>query len=149
VKVILRADVASVGKKGDIIDVANGYARNYLVPKGLAIKATPGSVDQAASMRRARDLRDAKDRDAAAEIATRLVPTVITVKAKAGAGGRLFGSVTAADVAQQLEAQTGIEIDRRKLHLDEPIKSIGTHQVPVRLHTDVEFPVTVEVGPGL
>src|SRR5206468_6324494 len=96
VKVILRADVASVGKKGDIIDVADGYGRNYLVPKGLAFKATPGSVQQAASMRRSRDLRDAKDRDAAAEIATRLVPAVITVKAKAGAGGKLFGSVTAA-----------------------------------------------------
>jgi large subunit ribosomal protein L9 len=146
-KVILRADVDSVGKKGDIVDVADGFARNYLVPKGLALKATSGSVQQAASMRRARDLRDAKDRDAAAEIASRLVPQTITVSAKAGAEGRLFGSVTSADVVAAVAEQTGIEIDRRKLHLDEPLKSVGMHQVPVRLHTDVEFPVTVEVVP--
>jgi len=146
-KVILRADVDSVGKKGDIVDVANGFARNYLVPKGYAIKATAGSVQQAASMRRARDLRDAKDRDAAAEIASRLVPQTITVKAKAGTEGRLFGSVTAADVVAAVTEQTGLELDRRKLHLDEPIKSVGMHQVPVRLHADVEFPVTVEVVP--
>src|SRR5262245_54061375 len=147
-KVILRADVDSVGKKGDIVDVADGYARNYLVPKGFAMKATTGSVQQAGSMRRARDLRDAKDRDAAAEIASRLVPQTITVVAKAGAEGRLFGSVTSADVVAAVSEQTGIELDRRKLHLDEPLKSVGVHQVPVRLHTDVEFPVTVEVVPA-
>jgi large subunit ribosomal protein L9 len=147
-KVILRTDVDAVGKKGDIIDVADGYARNYLVPKGLAMKATPGSVQQAASMRRARDLRDAKDRDAASEIASRLVPQTITIPAKAGAEGRLFGSVTSADVVAAVAEQTGIELDRRKLHLDEPLKSVGMHFVPVRLHTDVEFPVSVEVVPA-
>jgi len=147
-KVILRADVNSVGKKGDIVDVADGYGRNFLVPKGLAMKATPGSVQQAASMRRSRDLRDAKDRDAAADIASRLVPQTITISAKAGAEGRLFGSVTSADVVAAVAEQTGIELDRRKLHLDEPLKSVGTHQVPVRLHTDVEFPVSVEVVPA-
>jgi large subunit ribosomal protein L9 len=147
VKLVLRADVAQVGKKGDIVDVADGYARNYLVPKGFAMKATPGSVQQAASMRRSRDLRDAKDRDAAADIASRLVPQTITVTAKAGAEGRLFGSVTSADVVAAVAEQTGIELDRRKLHLDEPLKSVGVHHVPVRLHTDVEFPVTVEVVP--
>jgi large subunit ribosomal protein L9 len=145
VKVILRSDVADVGKKGDIIDVADGFARNYLVPKGFALKATNGNIEQAASMRRARDIRDAKDRGSAEEIAQKLVPKVITVKAKSGAEGRLFGSVTAADVATAVEEQTGIELDRRKLHLDEPIKSLGTHQVPARLHTDVEFAITVEV----
>ena len=144
-KVILRSDVADVGKKGDIVDVADGYARNFLVPKGFAMKATAGNVQQAASMRRARDIRDAKDRGAAEEIASSLVPKVITVKAKAGAEGRLFGSVTSADVVTAVQEQTGIELDRRKLHLDEPIKSIGTHQVPARLHTDVEFAITVEV----
>ena len=147
-KVILRADVDSVGNKGDIVDVADGFARNYLMPRGFAMKATPGSVQQAASMRRARDLRDANDRDAAAEIASRLVPQTINVIAKAGAEGRLFGSVTSADVVAAVAKQTGIEIDRRKLHLDEPLKSVGMHQVLVRLHTDVEFPVTVEVVPA-
>lgn len=144
-KIILRADVSDVGKKGDIIDVADGYARNYLVPKGLALKATEGNVQQASAMRRARDIRDAKDRGAAEDVASSLVPKVITVKAKAGAEGRLFGSVTSADVATAVQEQTGIELDRRKLHLDEPIKSLGTHQVPTRLHPDVEFAITVEV----
>ncbi|MEY2423336.1 MAG: large subunit ribosomal protein [Acidimicrobiaceae bacterium] len=144
-KVILRSDVADVGKKGDIVDVADGFARNYLVPKGFALKATNGNIEQAASMRRARDIRDAKDRGAAEEVAQKLVPKVITVKAKAGAEGRLFGSVTSADVATAVQEQTGIELDRRKLHLDEPIKSLGTHQVATRLHSDVEFAITVEV----
>jgi len=145
VKVILRSDVNDVGKKGDIVEVADGFARNYLVPKGFALKATNGNIQQAASMRRARDIRDAKDRGAAEEIAQKLVPKVITVKAKAGSEGRLFGSVTSADVAMAVEEQTGIELDRRKLHLDEPIKSVGTHHVSTRLHSDVEFVITVEV----
>jgi large subunit ribosomal protein L9 len=145
VKVILRADLTDVGKKGDIVEVADGFARNYLVPKGFALKATNGNIQQAAAMRRSRDVRDAKDRSAAEEIAQRLVPKVITVKAKSGAEGRLFGSVTSADVATAVHEQTGIELDRRKLHLDEPIKSLGTHQVATRLHSDVEFAITVEV----
>lgn len=144
-KVILRSDVDNVGHKGDIVDVSNGFARNYLVPKGLALKATTGNIEQAASMRRARDIRDAKDRGAAEEVASSLVPKIITVKAKAGAEGRLFGSVTTSDVATAVQEQTGIDVDRRKLHLDEPIKSLGTHQVPARLHPDVEFAITVEV----
>ena len=147
-KVILRADVDTVGKKGDIVDVASGFGRNYLLPKGLAIKADAGAVQQAATMRRSRDLKDAKDRGAAEEIAKRLVPTVINVKAKAGAEGRLFGSVTSADIVEAVQSQTGIELDRRRLQLDEPIKSTGTHTVPAKLHADVEFPITVEVAAG-
>ena len=145
-KLLLRSDVDGVGKKGDIVDVADGFGRNYLVPKGFALKATNGNIEQAASMRRARDIRDAKDRGAAEEVASKLVPKIITVKAKAGAEGRLFGSVTSADVVAAVHEQTGIELDRRKLHLDEPIKSVGTHQVPARLHSDVEFVITVEVA---
>jgi len=144
-KVVLRSDVPNVGKKGDILDVADGFARNYLVPKGLALRATNGNVQQAAAMRRARDLRDAKDRGAAEEVARVLVPAVITVKAKAGTEGRLFGSVTSTDVATAVQDQTGIELDRRKLQLDEPIKSVGTHQIPTKLHPDVEFAITIEV----
>lgn len=144
-QVILRSDVAELGKRGDILDVADGFARNYLVPKGLAMKATAGTTAQAASMRRARDLRDAQHRAAAEALATALVPKVISVAARAGAEGRLFGSVTAADIATAVEEQTGAQIDRRKLVLAEPIKSLGTHVVPAKLHADVEFPVTVEV----
>src|SRR5690606_7414664 len=137
--------VPELGKRGDIIDVSDGYARNYLVPKGLAMKATAGAAAQAEGMRRARDVRDAQDRAAAEALATTLVPKVITVAARAGSEGRLFGSVTAADVASAIEAQTNVRIDRRKLVLAEPIKSLGTHVVPAKLHADVEFPVTVEV----
>jgi large subunit ribosomal protein L9 len=144
-KVILRTDVSELGKRGDILDVADGYARNYLVPKGLAMKATDGAAAQAASMRRARDLRDAQDRAAAETLATTLVPKVITVTARAGSEGRLFGSVTTADISSAIEAQTKVQIDRRKLVLAEPIKTLGTHMVPVKLHADVEFPVTIDV----
>lgn len=144
-KVILRADLAKVGKRGDIVEVAEGYGRNFLMPKGLAIVASDGAVAQAASMRRSRDLRDATDREAAETIAKTLVSRTIAIKAKAGSEGRLFGSVTAADVAAAVLAQTTIDIDRRKLHF-EPIKTLGAHTVTVRLHSDVEFPVTVEVG---
>ena len=96
-------------------------------------------------MRRSRDLRDAQDRSAAEEVARTLVPRVITVKAKAGSGGRLFGSVTANDVVEAVEAQTGIVLDRRKVHLDEPIKETGSHAVQVKLHSDVQFPVNLEI----
>jgi large subunit ribosomal protein L9 len=144
-KVILRTDVSELGKRGDVLDVADGYARNYLVPKGLAMKATDGAATQAASMRRARDLRDAQDRAAAETLATTLVPKVITVTARAGSEGKLFGSVTSADISAAIEAQTTVQIDRRKLVLPEPIKTLGTHVVPAKLHADVEFPVTVDV----
>lgn len=144
-KVVLRSDVDQVGKKGDIVEVADGYARNFLVPKALAFPATAGVEAQATAMRRGRDLRDAGDRAAAQEIATTLVSKVVALSARAGAEGKLFGSITTTDVAEAVAAQTGVELDRRKLHLDEPIKSVGTHLVPVKLHADVEFPITVEV----
>lgn len=147
-RVVLRADVTNVGKRGDICEVADGFARNFLLPKGQAIKATDGVVSQAASMRRARDIKDAKDREAAETVARKLVPAVIRIPARAGPEGRLFGSVTAGDVVDAVGAQTGVVLDRRRLHLDEPIKSLGTHEVPVKLHTDVEFRVTVEVVAG-
>ncbi len=143
-KLILREDRKGLGKRGDIIEVSDGHARNYLLPKGLALKASEGAVSQAASMRRARDLRDAQDREGAQTIASALVPRTITVLAKAGAGGKLFGSVTTSDVAAAIEAQTKIVIERRKLHM-EPIKTLGTHSVIAKLHSDVEFPITVEV----
>lgn len=144
-KVILRSDVKGVGKRGDIVDVADGYARNYLLPRSLAIPAAAGSVSQAASMRRSRDLRDAKDRESAETIARTLVPAVITISAKAH-GGKLFGSVGAAEIADAVRKQTSVDLDRKSVHLAEHIKTVGTHSVPVRLHNDVQFAVTVEVS---
>jgi len=144
-RVVLRADLDGVGKRGDIVDVTDGYARNYLIPKGQAFKATAGVQAQADAMRRSRDLKDARDRESAEVVARRLVPIVITIPARAGAEGKLFGSVTAADVIQAVATQAGVELDRRRVSLDEPIKTLGTHEVPVKLHTDVQFRVTVEV----
>jgi large subunit ribosomal protein L9 len=145
VKLVLRTDVAQVGKKGDIVDVADGYGRNFLVPKGLAFLASDGVEAQATAMRRSRDVRDATDRAAAQEVATGLVPKVVTIAARAGAEGKLFGSVTTHEIVDAVAAQTGVELDRRQLHLDEPIKTLGTHLVPTKLHAEVEFPITVEV----
>lgn len=144
-RLVLRSDVAGLGKRGDIVDVSPGHARNYLVPRGLAIPATPGVEAQAEAMRRRRTLKDAKDREAAQEIAKMLVPTTIRVVARAGEGGKLFGSVTNVDLVQAIAAQTKIELDRRAVHVDEHIKHTGTHQATVRLPGDVEFPVTIEV----
>ncbi len=147
-RVVLRTDLPQLGKRGDICDVADGYARNFLLPKGHAIKATAGVTAQANSMRRARDLRDARDREAAETVARTLVPVVIRIKAKAGAGDKLFGSVTAADVVEAVAEQTRVNLDRRRLQLAEPIKTLGVHEVPVKLHAEVEFRVTVEVVKG-
>jgi len=144
-KVVLRTDVEQVGKKGDIVDVSDGYARNFLVPKALAFPATPGVEAQATAMRRSRDVRDASDRSAAEAVAKTLVAKVIALSARAGVEGKLFGSISTSDVAAAVTEQTGVELDRRQLHLDEPIKTVGTHLVPAKLHADVEFPITVEV----
>lgn len=144
-QVILRSDVDGLGKRGDIVDVADGHARNYLLPKGFALKASAGAIDQAAKMRRARDLKDASDRDAATTVASTLVPKVISISAKAGSEGKLFGSVSAADVVAAVEEQTGIVIDRKVVEIDEPIRTVGQHTVTAALHSDVSFPITVDV----
>jgi large subunit ribosomal protein L9 len=145
VKVILRADVSGLGKRGDIVEVSKGYARNFLEPRSLAFPASEGATEQAQAMRRARDLKDAKDREGAEEIAKVLVARTIEVAARAGQGGRLFGSVTSSEVAEAVAAQTGIELDRRDLQMEEHIKELGTHHVTAKLHSDVQFPITIEV----
>ena len=145
-RVILRDTVDGLGRKGDICDVADGYARNFLVPKGLAIKATKGSEGQAEAMRRTEALRSAADRDDAERIAAVLAPAVITITAKAGEGGRLFGSVTTSDIVTAIEKQVGAVIDRRSLTLESPIKELGQHQIAGSLHPDVEFSIIVEVA---
>lgn len=144
-QVILRSDLEGLGKRGDIVDVADGHARNYLLPKGLALKATAGAADQAAKMRRARDLRDASDREAATTIASTLVPKIIAITAKAGSEGKLFGSVTTADIAEAVEAQTGIKLDKKSIHLEEHVKTVGEHSATVSLHHAVSFPLRFDV----
>lgn len=144
-KVVLRSDVAGVGKRGDMVTVADGFARNNLIPSGRAIMATAGISAQAAKMRVARDLRDAKDRDAAETVAQRLVPMVITIAAKAGREGKLFGSVTPADIVAAVEDQSGAVLDRHVFLAHDPIKELGEHYVGVRLHHDVVFQLHLEV----
>jgi large subunit ribosomal protein L9 len=148
VTLILRSDVDNVGKKGDVVDVADGFARNFLMAKGLAIKATPGAISQATGMRRARAVKDARDRESAEQVARVLVTKVIRITGRAGPEGRLFGSVTTADLVAAVQDQAGVTLERKRVHLEEPIKALGTHEVPVRLHPEVEFRLPVEVVPA-
>jgi large subunit ribosomal protein L9 len=146
-RVLLRSDIDGVGRRGDIVDVSGGFARNYLVPTGRAVQAPPGVDKQAEAMRRARDLRDVKDRDSATTVAGVLSSKPVVIQARSGTEGRLFGSVTASDVAEAISSQLGATVDRRRIALEEPIRSVGTHTVHVRLHPEVEAEVVVEVAP--
>jgi large subunit ribosomal protein L9 len=143
-KVLFRSDIDGVGKRGDIIDVSGGFARNHLLPAGKAIVASAGLEGQAAAMRRSRDLRDARDHESSETVARTLVGTPITLTARA-TGERLFGSVSAADIIRQVEEQTGAVIDRKDLILEEPIKTVGEHSVRVELVGGVVFELTVHV----
>lgn len=143
-KIVLRADVEHLGQKGDLVDVADGYARNFLVPRGLALRATDGIQKQADAMRRNRDARDRREREAAQAIADQLTPT-IQIKARAGEGGRLFGSVTSSDIAAAVLDQIGIAVDRRDIALDEPLKELGASDLVLRLHPEVTATLRVEV----
>ncbi len=144
-KVILSDDVEKLGRKGDVVTVADGYARNFLVPKGLAMVASRGSLKQAALMQKARAEKDERDKRAAAGKVASLAATPVYISARAGEEGRLFGSVTKSDVARAIEDQLEEKIDRHDIRLDEPIRSLGTHQVEVHLHAEVNALVTVEV----
>lgn len=143
-KVILRSDVAGLGLRGDIVDVADGHARNFLLPHGHAIKASAGAIEQASKMRAARDARDHEAREAATAVASSLVPKTITIAAKASPEGKLFGSVAASDVAAAVQEQTGIEIDRKEIDID-GVKTVGSHTATASLHSEVSFPITIEV----
>ena len=145
-KVILRSNVEGVGYTGDVVEVANGYAQNFLMPKGLAMRATEGAVSQAAAMKRSRDLQDLKQREVAEEAAQRLESVSISIEARVGQDDQLYGSVTTSDIAEAVQAQTGIELDRRNMSLEEPIRQVGTHQVEMRLHPEVRAQLTIEVA---
>jgi len=144
-KIVLRADVENVGHKGDLVDVADGCARNFLVPKGLALPATAGIQKQADAMRRSRDAKDRRAREAAEAIAARLSGRTVTIPARAGEGGRLFGSITSSDIAEAVDVQLGVQVDRRRVDLDEPLKQLGPAELSIRLHTDVVARLVVEV----
>ena len=144
-KVILAGDVETLGRKGDVVTVADGYARNYLVPKGLALRATKGALRQAEEMRRARVDAERKRKEAAAAKVATLASQPVYISARAGEGGRLFGSVTSSDVARAVAEQLGENVDRHNVRLDEPIRELGEFQVEIHLHEEVNALVTVEV----
>ena len=144
-KVILAADVEKLGHKGEVVTVADGYARNYLVPRGLAMLASKGGLRQAEQMRRAREEAQRKAKEEAAAKVASLGASPVYISARAGEEGKLFGSVTNSDVARAIVEQLGEEIDRRDIRLEDPIRSLGTHQVEVNLHEEVNALITVEV----
>jgi large subunit ribosomal protein L9 len=148
VKIILTQEVAGVGSAGDVAEVKDGYARNFLIPRGYAMRWTRGAESQIASLRRSREVRAIRDQDTAVEVRDRLQTTPVTVTARAGEGGRLFGAVTPADVAEAVTDATGVEIDRRRVEVSTPIKTVGVHTVRVRLHADVVAEVTLDVREG-
>jgi large subunit ribosomal protein L9 len=144
-KLILKQEVAGLGEPGDIVEVRDGYGRNYLVPQGYAIVASRGAEKEAAMIRRGREVREVRDRSQAQQMAAELAALTVRLPARAGGEGRLFGSITAADVAEAVRAAGGPSLDRRRIDLGGAIKTIGTHRVSVRLHPEVAATVDVEV----
>jgi large subunit ribosomal protein L9 len=143
-EIILRQGVENLGKPGDVVKVKSGYARNYLLPHGLAYEATPGNLKRIQQERDRLDAAENERRTAASTVAERLEQVSLTFSARVGDEGKLFGSVTNADIATQLEAQ-GFHIERRMIDLHEPIKALGVYRVPIRLHADVRPEVRVWV----
>ena len=148
-KLILTQEVSGLGGPGDVVEVRDGYGRNYLMPRGLAIQWSRGGEKQVAQIRRGREVREIQDRSQAQELAASLAALRVTLPSRAGTGGRLFGSVTAADVVEAVKAAGGPTLDKRRVELPAAhIKTVGTHTVSVRLHPEVVATVDVEVTAG-
>ncbi len=144
-KIILTREVSGLGTPGDIVEVKNGYGRNYLLPQGFAIGWTKGAEKQVASIKRAREAREVRDLGHANEIKAQLSDLKVTLPVRAGSGGRLFGSVTPAEVANAVRSAGGPDLDRRRLELPGHIKSTGSYQVSIRLHPEVTANFAVNV----
>ena len=147
-KLILTQEVSGLGTPGDVVDVKDGYARNYLLPRSLAVAWTKGGEKQVASIQKARTTREIKSQDEAETVKARLESQPVRLSAKAGASGRLFGAVTPADIAAAVTQAGGPLLDRRKIELAQPVKSLGSHQLIVHLHEGVKATVTLEVVAG-
>lgn len=144
-KVILKADVKALGKKGQVFEVSDGYARNFLFPKGLAVEATSGNLSDLASKKANEEKKKEKEKQDAQALAEKLKALSVEIITKSGEGGRLFGSVTNKEIAEALKAKFGIDVDRRKLELKEPIKALGTFNVHAKLHPEVTAQFQVHV----
>ncbi|GGO25264.1 50S ribosomal protein L9 [Microbispora rosea subsp. aerata] len=147
-KLILTTEVSGLGAPGDIVEVKDGYGRNYLIPRGFAIRWTRGAESQVISLKKARAAREIRDLGAAKEVAGQLGALKVRLKTRAGESGRLFGSVTTGDIAEAVKAAGGPELDRRRIEIGNAIKSVGTHKVSVRLHPEVSATLDVEVVAG-
>ncbi len=145
-KLILTQEVTGLGAPGDVVEVAGGYGRNYLVPRGLAIHWTRGGQKQVELIKRARAARDIKSMDDARDAAGRLAALRVRLTTRAGRSGRLFGSVSPADIAQAVRAAGGPDLDKRRIEITNPIKTVGVHRVSVRLHAEVTAPLDVEIA---
>ena len=143
-EIILRKDVDGVGLEGDIVDVAKGYARNYLIPKGVAVEASPQSIKELESQQKKIEIRKSKARDDAEKLKEKIEGTAITFSVKAGEEGKLYGSITTMDIASELEKQ-GIDIDRKKIIVDKPIKSLGEVEIPVKIYPEVTASLKIVV----
>jgi large subunit ribosomal protein L9 len=148
VKLILTQEIRGVGAPGDVVEVADGYGRNYLLPRNLARLATKGAIREAEGIRQRRRAREIADLEQAQTVAAHLGSLQVVIPAKAGPEGRLFGSVTAAQIAEAVSQVGGVRIDRRRISLEGAIKHTGTHRLAVRLHPEVEATVNVEVVPA-
>ncbi|GAB3405615.1 bL9 family ribosomal protein [Flindersiella endophytica] len=144
-KLILTQEVSGLGGPGDIVEVKDGYGRNYLVPRGVAIRWTRGGEKQVASIKKAREVREVRDIGHAKEIKGQLEALSVKLTARAGQGGRLFGSVTPSDIADAVKASGGPDIDKRRIDISSPIKTVGSHQVAIRLHAELSATLSVEV----
>ncbi|WP_214411429.1 50S ribosomal protein L9 [Sphaerisporangium fuscum] len=144
-KLILTTEVSGLGAPGDIVEVKDGYGRNYLIPRGYAIRWTRGGEKQVDSIKKARDAREIRDLGTAKEVAGRLGALRVQLKTRAGESGRLFGSITTGDIAEAVKAAGGPALDRRRIEIGNPIKSVGSHRVSVRLHPEVAANLDVEV----
>ena len=144
-KILLRSDVKGVGRRGDIVNVSAGHARNFLLPNDLAVVANDGTVAQAEVMRKAQELKAATDRESARTLATSLATKVITISAKAGNEGRLFGSITSTEIVKAIFDQTGATIDRKQVQLEAPLRQLGEHVVVVELFTEVLTNMSINI----
>ena len=145
-KVILKQDVKNQGKKGELIEVSEGYGRNYLIPRGLAEIATADNLNVLRQADEAKARRTALEQEAARDAAAKLKECTVVVKAKAGSGGRLFGAVTAKEISDSLKAQHGIDVAKNKIVMDEAIKSFGTYKVKAKLYPEISGEITVQVA---
>lgn len=144
-KVILRKDMKGTGQRNEVVNVAEGYARNYLLPKGLAVEATPGNLQDLARKKKSQDKKQAEELQQAQKLGAQLEKVALTIPVKTGEGGRLFGSISNRDIGEVLEKEKGLKVDKRKIEMEGTIKELGTYPIVIKLHPEVNVTIEVQV----